>query len=89
MQQFASVLQRAILDRPVVDKTGLSGRYDFNLEWTPDDRQFGGRLPPGAPDSDKPGLFTAMQEQLGLKIAAVKGPLDVLVMDKLERPSEN
>ena len=89
MQEFASVLQRAILDRPVVDKTGLSGRYDFNLEWTPDDSQFGGQLPPGAPDSDKPGFFTAVQQQLGLRIEATKGPLAVLVIDKLDRPSEN
>lgn len=89
MLQFTSVLQRAILDRPVVDKTGLSGRYDFHLEWTPDDSQFGGRLPRGTPDSDRPGLFTAMQEQLGLKIVAAKGPLDVLVIDRVNRPSEN
>jgi uncharacterized protein (TIGR03435 family) len=89
MREFASVLQRAILDRPVVDKTGLSGRYDFNLEWTPDESQFGGQLPPGVPDSDKPGLFTAVQQQLGLRLEAVKGPLDVLVIDRLDRPSEN
>ena len=89
VQQFASVLQRAILDRPVVDKTRLSGRYDFNLEWRPDDSQFGGQLPPGAPDSDKPGFFTAVQEQLGLKITATKGPLDTMAIDRLDRPSEN
>ncbi len=89
MQQFASVLQRAILDRPVVDKTELSGRYDFDLEWSPDDSQFGGQLPPGAPDSDKPGFFTAVQEQLGLRLEATRGPLSVLVIDKLDRPSEN
>jgi uncharacterized protein (TIGR03435 family) len=89
MQQFASVLQRAILDRPVVDKTGLSGRYDFDLEWTPDESQFGGQLPPGAPDAAKPGLFAAMQQQMGLRIEAARGPLDVLVIDRLDRPSEN
>jgi uncharacterized protein (TIGR03435 family) len=89
MREFASVLQRAILDRPVVDKTGLSGRYDFSLEWTPDESQFSGQLPRGAPDSDKPGLFTAVQRQLGLRLEAVKGPLDTLVIDRLDRPSEN
>src|ERR1700744_6573229 len=68
LQQFASVLQRAILDRPVVDHTGLVSRFDFELEWTPDESQFGGQLPQGPPDSGKPGLFTAMQQQLGLKI---------------------
>jgi uncharacterized protein (TIGR03435 family) len=87
MREFASVLQRAILDRPVVDRTELSGRYDFNLEWTPDDSQFGGQLPSGAPDSDRPGLFTAVQQQLGLRIEAARGPLEALVIDRLERPS--
>jgi uncharacterized protein (TIGR03435 family) len=89
MHHFVATLQRAILDRPVVDKTGLSGRYDFDLEWTPDESQFGGALPPGAPDSDKPGLFAAVQQQLGLRIEAARGPLDVLVIEKLERPSPN
>ena len=47
MAQFASILQRGALDRPVVDSTGISGRFDFDLEWTPDETQFGGNLPPG------------------------------------------
>jgi uncharacterized protein (TIGR03435 family) len=89
MLQFASVLQRAILERPVVDNTGLAGRYDFKLEWTPDGSQFGGQLPSGAPDSDKPGLFEAVQQQLGLRITATKGPLDTLVIEALQRPSAN
>jgi len=87
MQQFASVLQRAILDRPVVNKTELAGRYDFDLEWTPDESQFGGNLPRGAADSDKPGLLMAMQQQLGLRIEARRGPIDVLVIDSVNRPS--
>jgi uncharacterized protein (TIGR03435 family) len=87
--QLASVLQRAILDRPVVDNTGLAGRYDFDLEWTPDGSQFGGQLPPGPPDSGKPGLFTALREQLGLKIEATRGPIETLVIDRIERPSDN
>jgi uncharacterized protein (TIGR03435 family) len=89
IQQFASVLQRAILDRPVADHTGLVSRYDFELEWTPDEGQFGGQLPQGPPDSAKPGLFTAVQQQLGLKIEATRGLVDTLVIDHLDRPSDN
>jgi uncharacterized protein (TIGR03435 family) len=89
MKQFASVLQRAILDKPVVDNTGLSGRYDFDLEWTPDESQFGGQLPPGAPDTGKPGIFSAMNEQLGLRIEATKGLIEALVVEHVERPSAN
>jgi uncharacterized protein (TIGR03435 family) len=90
MAQFASMMQRAVLDRPVVDKTGLSGRYDFELEWTPDDTQFGGQGPPGAPEIPlKPDLFAAMQQQLGLRLEAAKGPAEVLVIDQVARPSEN
>jgi uncharacterized protein (TIGR03435 family) len=87
--QFASVLQRAIVDRPVVDHTGLTDRYDFQLEWTPDDSEFGGQLPAGPPDSPKPGLFTALQQQLGLRLEATRGPIQTLVIDHLEKPSEN
>lgn len=89
IQEFASVLQRAILDRPVVDKTGLSDRYDFNLEWTPDEGQFGGQLPPGPPDTNRPGLYAALQQQLGLKLEPTKGPVDILVIDRLDRPTQN
>lgn len=89
IQQFASVLQRAILDRPVVDNTQLTGRYDFDLEWTPDASNFGGTLPPGPPDSSKPSLFTAIQEQLGLRLEATRGLIDTLVIDGLTRPSDN
>jgi uncharacterized protein (TIGR03435 family) len=87
--QFAGLLNRAILDRPVVDHTGLSGRYDFDLEWTPDETEFGGQLPPGPPDTPRPGLFLAMQEKLGLKIEATRGAVDAIVIDRLERPTDN
>lgn len=74
--------------RVVVNKSGLSGRYDLNLRWTPDDAP-----PPllnGAPDPNAPpGLFTAIQEQLGLKLEPAKGPVEVLVIDKIEQPSPN
>jgi len=88
MAELASVMQRAALDRPVIDKTGLSGRYDFDLEWTPDESQFGGALHPPNTEA-KPGLFAAMQQQLGLRLEATKGPVNTIVIDQAIRPSEN
>ena len=93
MADFASVMQGAVLDRPVIDQTGLTGKFDFTLSWTPDETQFGGlgvRVPtptnePGQP----PGLFTAIQEQLGLRLDAAKLPAEVLVIDHVEKPSDN
>jgi uncharacterized protein (TIGR03435 family) len=67
------------LGRIVVDKTGLSGSYDFTLEWAPDE----------APDSSAPSLVTALREQLGLRLESQKSPVEVLVIDSIERPSEN
>jgi uncharacterized protein (TIGR03435 family) len=89
MTNFVSLLQRAILDRPVVDKTGLSGRYDFDLEWAPDETQFSGGLPPAPETSQSPPLFEAIQQQLGLKLEATRGPVSALVVDQAERPSAN
>lgn len=81
MADLALILQFHV-DRPVVDQTGLKGRYDFKLQWTVDD------APTTAPDAP-PGLFTAIQEQIGLKLERVKAPADVLVIDKAERPGAN
>jgi uncharacterized protein (TIGR03435 family) len=89
MGNFVSLLQRAILDRPVVDKTGLSGRYDFDLEWAPDETQFGGDVPPATAAATSPPLFEAIQQELGLKLEATKGPVDALVVDKAQRPAAN
>ncbi len=69
--------------RPVLDQTGLTGRYDIELKWTPDDDT--GERSADAP----PGLFTAIQEQLGLKLEVTKGPVRVLVIDHVEKPSAN
>jgi uncharacterized protein (TIGR03435 family) len=81
MADLAIVLEFRI-GRPVIDRTGLKGRYDFNLQWTADES----RAP--APDAP-PGIFTAIQEQIGLKLEAVKAPADVLVVDKVEKPGAN
>jgi uncharacterized protein (TIGR03435 family) len=76
----------------VIDKTGLTGNYDVELTWAPDqgsDPMFkatGGDPPP---DSTGPSLFTALQEQLGLKLQSTKGPVETLVVDHIETPSEN
>lgn len=89
MREFASLLQRAALDRPVVDKTGLTGKYDFDLTWSPDETQFGGELPVAPPDAAAPPFFIALQKQLGLKLEPAKGPVQTIVIDSVSRPSEN
>lgn len=71
--------------RVVVDKTRLDGRYKITLKWTPDDVAAAGRTRPDAP----PDLFTAIQEQLGLKLEPAKGQVPVLVIDKVTMPTEN
>jgi bla regulator protein blaR1 len=78
MTQFASLLTQSA-DRTVLDRTGLSGRYDVTLDWAPDDEE----------SSTRPPLFTALRDQLGLKLDAGEGPVEVLVIDHVERPSPN
>jgi uncharacterized protein (TIGR03435 family) len=89
MSDLARIMQRAILDRPVLDKTGLSGRYDFDLEWAPDETQFGGEVPPASAEAQAAPLFSAIQQQLGLRLEATRGPIQALVVDKAQRPSAN
>jgi uncharacterized protein (TIGR03435 family) len=84
---FAAYLQRFVTDRAVFDLTGITGKYDWSLRWTPDNAQ----TEPGrqTDDSTFPGLFTAIQEQLGLKLQEGKHPAQVFVVDRIEMPSEN
>jgi uncharacterized protein (TIGR03435 family) len=94
MQNFTGLMQSAVLDRPVVDKTGLTGRWDFTLKWTPDESQFAGmgvKIPPPSADDPNPAppLFTAIQEQLDLKLEAQKTAVPVLVIDHVDHPSPN
>jgi uncharacterized protein (TIGR03435 family) len=93
MADFARSMQRNTLDRPVIDRSGLTGRYDFALTWVPDEFQFAGVRTPTGPqipsNTDGVDLFTAMQQQLGLRLEATKGPTEVLVIDHAERPSAN
>ncbi len=84
-----------VTGRPVIDKTGLAGKYDFILEWTPDAgpdaraQGFGDGVTEPAPAPGGPTIFTALQEQLGLKLEAQKGPVQLIVIDRAEKPSEN
>jgi len=71
------------LGHPVVDETGLQGPFDMELRWTPETA----RQP--LPDNAPPSIFTALREQMGLKLETRKGPVQVLVVDHVERPSEN
>jgi uncharacterized protein (TIGR03435 family) len=90
MADFAEWLQWGVADRPVVNQTGLAGKFNFALNWTPDDSQYGGmggKISPS--DNPLPGLFTAIQEQLGLKLVPEKTLVDVMVIDTVERPSAN
>ena len=89
----ASLLQSSVLDKPVVDQTSLTEKYDFRLRFTPEQGQMqglGGAPPPQPENADAPpDIFTAMQQQLGLKLESTKAPADVIVIDHIERPSEN
>ena len=94
---LAHALSR-IVGRTVVNKTGLNGNYDFSLNWTPDEgmrRDPAGRLENGPPKSEAPpdaggpSIFTALEEQLGLKLESQKGTVDVIVIDHIDQPSEN
>jgi uncharacterized protein (TIGR03435 family) len=90
LPQFANSLAMFV-GRTVQDKTGLTGNYDVTLTWTPDQmpqRPPGAAEPPPA-DPNGPSIFTALQEQLGLKLDSQKGPVSVLVIDRVERPKEN
>jgi uncharacterized protein (TIGR03435 family) len=86
MSDFAITLE-AQLHRTVIDKTGLTDAYDFNLKWTPEE-DADKATDNGAADRP-PDMFTALQEQLGLKLEAAKGPVTTLVVDHVEQPSPN
>jgi bla regulator protein BlaR1 len=95
MESFASgILSRLpeVGDRVVVDKTGLTGKYDFTLKWTPESAPRPGTMEAdnGTPqENNTPGLFTALEEQLGLKLESQKGSVETLVVDSIERPTPN
>ena len=91
IKQFAGFLQARIVDRPVVDQTDLSDRFDFTLLWRPDQLASSGpNVPPLPSDLEsRSDLFTAIQEQLGLKLAAIRAPVEILIIEQLQKASEN
>jgi bla regulator protein blaR1 len=95
VSQLANRLSQEV-GRPVFDRTGLAATYDFSLKWTPDPVvqlgivQLGkGPDPATLPDTDGPSIFTALQEQLGLKLQPAKGPVEILIIDHAEKPDAN
>jgi uncharacterized protein (TIGR03435 family) len=92
MASFTQAMQAVVLDKPVVDQTGLEGRYDFDLNWKPDNSQFAGieaQIPSPTNGANSPSpLDKAIQEQLGLKLDASTAPVEVLVIDHVEKPPE-
>ena len=81
-----------MVGRIVIDKTGLKERYDLQLTFAPEGRGFGpgpGNAEPPPVDPNTPSLFTALQEQLGLKLESERGPVDVIVIDRVEQPTED
>ena len=95
MAQFADSLSTLAmtgggsLNRLIVDRTGLDGQYNLTLKFTPENIPPPGQAPPGFPqlDPNGPSIFTALQEQLGLRLQPTRAPLEVLVIDQLERPT--
>jgi uncharacterized protein (TIGR03435 family) len=87
MPGLANLLSQQV-HRLVVDNTGLKGKYDITLKWTPDDMSGGGHED-AAPTDSGPTIYTALQEQLGLRLDSTKGPVDTVVVDHVEMPSEN
>jgi uncharacterized protein (TIGR03435 family) len=97
---FTGFLQILVLDRPVVDRTGIQGRFDYQCTFTPDDSQFGGH-PPQIPNQGNnatatdtaapaaPSLYDALQQELGLKLSAEKTSVDVIAIDHVGKPTAN
>jgi uncharacterized protein (TIGR03435 family) len=78
---YIALMLGVLTRRPVLDKTGLAGEFTFRLDFTPPDAPVG--------DSPAPSLFTAIQEELGLRLESARVPAEVIVVDRAERPSEN
>jgi uncharacterized protein (TIGR03435 family) len=87
MDDFVAMLQRATLDKPTVNRTGLTGKYDFDLKFAQDETQYGGQVGAAQENTQSPPLFTAVQEQLGLKLEATRGKVSAMVVDEAVKPA--
>jgi uncharacterized protein (TIGR03435 family) len=88
MQVFTRFLSQQV-GRTVLDRTNLKGNFDFTLKWVPEERQSMAESPEVVNHADGPSIFTAVQEQLNLKLEATKGPVEIITVDHAEKPSEN
>jgi uncharacterized protein (TIGR03435 family) len=93
MTEFIRMLSM-VLGRPVIDKTGFTGLFDARLDFLPDEVTEGLPAPPpgaagASPDSNTPSILSALPDQLGLRLESTKGPVEVIVIDHVERPSAN
>ena len=88
MPEFIRILSMA-LGSPVIDKTGFTQLFDVRLDFLPDETTAALPAPPSPPDDANPSILFAIQQQLGLKLESTKGPVEVLVIDRVERPTEN
>jgi uncharacterized protein (TIGR03435 family) len=92
IDEFAAALS-SLVNGPVIDKTGLAEHFDLDLTWTPDQLRdlssTSDRVNGASFDTNGPSIFTALREQLGLKLESATGPVDVLVIDSVERPAED
>ena len=89
MANLATFLQRFVLDRPAVDQTGIQGHYDLTLRWTPDNLSADARASDSTTGAAFPTLFTAIQEQLGLKLQPTKANTDAYIIDQAQKPVDN
>lgn len=90
MTELAQSLQTAVMDRPVINLTKLEGRFDFTLDWMADETQFATfGSASQLPETGKPNIYEAFREQLGLKLEAIRAPATIMVIESVEKPSEN
>jgi len=89
LKELADTLSWLIGGRTIVDKTGFTGTFDAHLRWTPSIGEFGAGQAPSSPDDNNESIFTVLREQLGLELKPGRGPVEVLVVDRVEKPSPN